>query len=195
MQLIMRSRSEMLKRALGGENAWLIPTSRAKLLRKAVTPKSAEQKRVEGALEEVASKTGRAKSLAKLVAGGTVAYLASRAVGGAGSVLFNASKRRIQSVTGAFGASKSGSSRGGGTGGNSSSRNTTSKSSDGRSSSSRSQGSSSSSRKKTSSGKKNAAPKSTASRKTTARKKPTSSKKSTSRKKTASRKKTTSRSS
>lgn len=187
MQLVMRSRGEMLKRALGGENAWLIPTSRAKLFREALTPKSAGQKRVEGALQQVASKAGRANSLAKLAAGGTVAYLASKAVGGAGSVVFNASKRRVQSVTGAHGASKAGSSRGGGAGGNSSSRNSSSRPSGGRSSSSRSQKSSSGSRKKTASGKRNTARKSTASRKTTARKTPTSRKKSPSRKKTTSR--------
>jgi hypothetical protein len=176
LQLVMRSRSEMLKRALGGENAWLIPTSRAKLLKEAVTPKSAGQKRIEGALQELTSRAGRARSLAKLAAGGTVAYLASKAVGGAGSVVFNASKRRIQSVTGSSGGE-----------GNSSSRNSTSKSAGGRKSSSRSQGSSSGSRKRTSSSKKNTARKSTVSRKTTARKKPTSRKKSTSRKKTTSR--------
>jgi hypothetical protein len=187
LHLLMRSRSEMFKRAFGGENAWLFPTSRAKLLKEAVKPKTAGQKRVEGAMQQVASKAGRVKSLAKMAAGGTVVYLASKAVGGAGSVVFNASKRRVQSVTGAHGPSKSGSSRGGGAGGNSSSRNSSSRASGGRSSSSRSKGSSSGSRKKTSSGRKNTARKSTASRKTTARKKPTSRRKSPSRKKTTSR--------
>lgn len=177
----------MLKKALGGENAWLIPTSRAKLLKEAVTPKSVRQKRVEAVLQALASNAGRAKSVAKLAAGGTVAYLASKAVGGAGSVVFDASKRQLQSLTGSKSAPRSGANRGGG--GNSSSRKSTSpsKPSGRRSSSSRSQGSSSAARKKTSSSRKKTSRKNTASRKTTARKKPTSRKKSSSRKKTASR--------
>jgi hypothetical protein len=185
LKLATRNRGDMLKRALGGENAWLVPTSRAKLLKEAVTPKSTGQKRVEGVLQGLASNAGRAKSLAKLAAGGTVAYLASKAVGGAGSVVFDASKRRLQSLTGPQLAPRTGAIRG--TGGNSSSRKSTLKPSSRTSSSSRSQGSSSAKRNKTSSGKKSNSRRNTASKKTTARKKPASRKKSTSRKKTPSR--------
>jgi hypothetical protein len=158
----VKSRSAMIKKALGGENAWVIPTSRAKLLRKAVSPKSPGQKRVEGILQDVASGVGRAKSLGKFAAGGTIAYLLSKAVGGAGSVVFDASKRRIQSLSGANGASRSGSTK--------SSARTSSSS---KSTASRSGGS-----RKTPSRKKT-----TTARKTSAgRKQPTARKKSTSRK-------------
>ena len=167
----------MIKRALGGENAWLIPTSRAKLLKAAVTPKTPGQKRVEGVLHEVSSSVGTAKSLAKVAAGGTVAYLVSKAVGGAGSFVFDASKRRIQSIGGSNGRSKPKSS-----GGGNSTRKSTAKSSGAKSSASRSRGSSSGSRKKTSSAKKT-----TARKKSTARRKPTARKKSTSRKRTTAR--------
>ena len=166
----------MIKRALGGENAWLIPTSRAKLLKAAVTPKTPGQKRVEGVLHEVSSSVGTAKSLAKVAAGGTVAYLVSKAVGGAGSFVFDASKRRIQSIGGSNGRSKPKSS-----GGGNSTRKSTAKSSGAKSSASRSRGSSSGSRKKTS------AKKTTARKKATARRKPTVRKKSTSRKRTTAR--------
>jgi len=166
----------MIKRALGGENAWLIPTSRAKLLKAAVTPKTPGQKRVEGVLHEVSSSVGTAKSLAKVAAGGTVAYLVSKAIGGAGSFVFDASKRRIQSIGGSNGTSKPKSS-----GGGNSSRKSTAKSSGAKSSASRSRGSSAGSRKKTS------AKKTTARKKATARRKPTARKKSTSRKRTTAR--------
>jgi hypothetical protein len=164
----MKSRSAMIKKALGGENAWLIPTSRAKLLRKAVSPKSPGQKRIEGVLQDVASGVGKAKSLGKFAAGGTIAYLVSKAVGGAGSVVFDASKRRIQSLSGSNGASRSGSST---------------KSSARRSSSSKSTASRSGGNRKTSGRKKTT----TASKTSAGRKKPTSRKKSTSRKKTTAR--------
>ena len=165
---VMKSRSAMIKKALGGANAWLIPTSRAKLLRKAVSPKSTGQKRVEGALEDVASGMDKAKSLGKFAAGGTLVYLVSKAVGGAGSVVFDASKRRIQSLSGSNGASRSS--------GSSSARRSSPKSSGRKSSASRSTGSRSN-------------------KKTSGRKKATARKKPTSRKKTSSRKKTTARSS
>jgi hypothetical protein len=185
LQLVMRSRGEMLRRAIKGANTWLIPTSRAKLLKEAATPKSAGQKRVEGALQELASGAGRAKLLAKVAAGGTVAYLASKVVGGAGAVVFNESKRRVQSATNSLGVSKSRSRRGGG--GNSPSRTSTAKSSGGKNSSSRSQGSRSGNRKKAASRGTSTVRKSSSRGKTTARKKPTP-RKSTSRKKTTSRK-------
>jgi hypothetical protein len=175
-QMITRSRAEMLKRALAGENTWLVPTSRARLLRVAVSPKSPGQKRVEGVLQELASSTGKAKSLAKLAAGGTAVYLASKAVGGAGAVVFDASRRRIQSVTGSDGASRTGSSGGGG--------NTARKSS---AKSTRTASSASSSR--SSSGTR----KNTGSKKTATRKKPAARKKTTARKKSTGRKKTTTR--
>lgn len=171
---VMKSRSAMIKRALGGENAWLIPTSRAKLLRKAVSPKSPGQKRVEGVLQDVASGVGKAKSLGKFAAGGTIAYLISKAIGGAGSVVFEASKRRVQSLSGSNGSSRSGSSTG-------STRSSSAKSSSGRNSSSRSTGSRSNNRKTTS------RKKTTARKSSNGRKKPTSRKKSTGRKKTTAR--------
>jgi hypothetical protein len=176
-QMITRSRAEKLKRALAGESTWLVPTSRARLLKVAVSPKSPGQKRVEGVLQELASSTGKAKSLAKLAAGGTAVYLASKAVGGAGAVVFDASRRRIQSVTGSDGASRSGSSGGGG---NSSARKSSAKSTRTASSASRSQSSS-------------GTRKSTGNRKTATRKKPAARKKTTARKKSTGRKKTTTR--
>jgi len=161
----------MMRRALAGESTWLVPTSRARLLKVAVSPKSSGQKRVEGVLQELASSTGKAKSLAKLAAGGTAVYLASKAVGGAGAVVFDASRRRIQSVTGSDGASRSGSSAGSG---NSSARKSSAKSTRSPSAASRSRSSS-------------GTRKSTGTKKTAARKKPAARKKSTGRKKTTSR--------
>jgi hypothetical protein len=177
MKPVVLSRGQMFKRALTGENTWLIPTSRAKLLKAAVTPKSTAKKRSEAFVQELASGSGKAAAVARWAAGGAVAYLTSKALQGGGSVLRNASQRRIQSAFSSDGSrsTRQSTSGGGNRSSGSSARKTAARKA-------------AATRKKTTARRKSAARKAAATRKKNARKKTTTPRKtSTGRKKATAR--------